>query len=193
GPKYFSNAFFAMRAILIFLLLSIFIDAIISLIVALVLIYYEKRLTILANINNILISSFLAATIGVTLGLVGAEILLAIIALYDFISVYITKHMLTLVKAFKNQPQNAGIVLTGKKYRNRMFLGNGDLVFSNILVSASFFALRSLSFPILEEALAFAGLFIILMLGKKKKGYPVMAYVGPLQIAITNLILYLII
>lgn len=187
---HFSRAFLILRPMIFFIFLSSFIPLLFALIITVVLFYFEKRSIIISDAINIGIASVIAL-LGMSLGVLGSELLIAIIAAYDFISVFITGHMIRLAKSFKDSPQSVGIILAGGRKKKHLFLGNGDLAFPNLLVSSMYFATHSVLLAMLEEMVGFLGLLIILLGGKENKGYPVMAYSGPLQLLFTNLLILL--
>ncbi|MCW1292587.1 MAG: presenilin family intramembrane aspartyl protease [Candidatus Parvarchaeota archaeon] len=195
--NYIPNLFLLIRAIIILSFFSIFLNIIISFALTLILLYYEKKSMILANFNNIIIAAYVAATLGIIIGIVGTELLLGIIAVYDFVSVYLTDHMIKLIKPFKERIEYLGIVLqAGSKREGKKtfrFLGLGDLAFSNILISSILFYTNLISLAFLEEIIAIFALTLIFFFGKKRRGHPAMAYIAPLQLIITNIILFFVI
>lgn len=138
------------------------------------------------DILNIILFVSISAIISIDLNIITALILIAIISIYDYISVFITKHMLTLAKAFSGN-SFGGISLMAKKVKqNRVFLGGGDMAFPAILAN-EFFLRYNLTSGIFAMVGAVIGLSIILFFGKKEKAYPAMAAIGPMQFAFLGL------
>ena len=138
------------------------------------------------NALNIILFVSISAILSVYLNIITALILIAIISVYDYISVFITKHMITLAKAFSNN-SFGGISLMAKKIKkSKLFLGGGDMAFPAILAN-EFFLHYNITAGILAVIGAVIGLSIILFFGKKGKAYPAMAAIGPMQFAILGL------
>jgi presenilin-like A22 family membrane protease len=138
------------------------------------------------DVLNVILFVSISAIISLYLSIITALILIAIISVYDYISVFITKHMLTLAKAFSGN-SFGGISLMAKKAKRReIFLGGGDMAFPAILADEFFLHYNLLSgvFAIIGAVI---GLSIILFLGKKGKAYPAMAAIGPMQFAFLGL------
>lgn len=77
------------------------------------------------------------AFIGISLGLLPALVFIIILALYDIIAVFFTKHMVEIGKAVTKKNFAFTIALPSKKHRFE--LGNGDLVIP-LIVTASVLA-----------------------------------------------------
>lgn len=106
------------------------------------------------DILGVLISAGAAAIFGISLAIIPVLILLIVLALYDAISVYRTKHMVVLAESVINMktpilvvmPKSRnysyikqGIELKDKKEgRGAYIMGMGDLIMPNILVVSSF-------------------------------------------------------
>ncbi len=135
------------------------------------------------NVMNVALFAAVAGFISVYLNVATVLILIAAIALYDYISVFVTKHMITLAKGTADTILFSSISLMARKRqeKRRMMLGGGDLVFPAIMVSRV-----SLAYPLpaafIVAAAAMAGLSLILIFGRKGKAYPAMAVIGPLQL-----------
>jgi len=94
------------------------------------------RPTILSqNIALIFALSGAGAIIGGSLGVLPVIVFLLILSIYDFISVFWTKHMVYLAKAITERPMafTAAVPLTTKKVSHVFQLGGGDLVMPLIL------------------------------------------------------------
>ncbi len=120
------------------------------------------------NIVGLIVACGITAILGFSLGILPSIILLVVLALYDAIAVYRTKHMLSLAEGVTEMrlpvlfvvPRNKGFSmddLEGKKIAHReegeereaMFMGLGDAVIPGILVVSAFTFLPSSS-PLLN-------------------------------------------
>lgn len=119
-----------------------------------------------------------SATVGAILGtsldllskefVLGPAILLAILlAVYDFIAVFRTKHMVKMAKELEKR--NAAFAIEINIGKERVELGTGDLVIPAMLVSSA--TKISLISALLVMAGAFTGMLAIIILLEKKKGY----------------------
>jgi presenilin-like A22 family membrane protease len=167
-------------------LLAIFSLLVYILPVILTVYYFRYAGKYAKDVLNIILFVSISAIISLYLNITTALILIAIISVYDYISVFITKHMLTLAKAFSGN-SFGGISLMARKIKRReIFLGGGDMAFPAILAN-EFFLHYNLSSGIFAIIGAVIGLSIILFLGKKGKAYPAMAAIGPLQFTFLGL------
>jgi len=94
------------------------------------------RPTILSqNVALIFALSGAGAIIGGSLGVLPIIVFLLILSIYDFISVFWTKHMVYLAKAITERPMafTAAVPLKTKKVSHVFQLGGGDLVMPLIL------------------------------------------------------------
>jgi presenilin-like A22 family membrane protease len=138
------------------------------------------------DILNVILFVSISAIISLYLNIITALILIAVISVYDYISVFITKHMLTLAKAFSGNSFGGISLMAKKAKRKEIFLGGGDMAFPAILAD-EFFLHYSLLSGVFAIVGAVIGLSIILFLGKKGKAYPAMAAIGPMQFAFLGL------
>lgn len=138
------------------------------------------------DILNVILFVSISAIISLYLNIITALILIAVISVYDYISVFITKHMLTLAKAFSGNSFGGISLMAKKAKRKEIFLGGGDMAFPAILAD-EFFLHYSLLSGVFAIVGAVIGLSIILFLGKKGKAYPAMAAIGPMQFALLGL------
>lgn len=134
------------------------------------------------NAVNVIIFITIGAIVSLALGAIPALILIGVIGIYDYIAVFVTKHMITLANGLTQGSFLAGITLAAKTRIKRMaLLGGGDIVFPAIFINAV-----ALSYPTFVTISVFAaavlGLSLILFFGKKGKAYPAMAVIAPLQI-----------
>ncbi len=132
------------------------------------------------NVLNVILFISISAIIALYLNIETALILVGIISVYDYISVFVTKHMLTLASAFSGN-SFGGISLMAKKVKRKaVFLGGGDMAFPAILADEFFMHYNTIS-GVFAVIGAIAGLSLILFFGKKGKAYPAMAAIGPIQ------------
>lgn len=107
---------------------------------------------------GLLVAAASAALFGISLGIVPVFVLLVLLAIYDAIAVYRTKHMLSLADSvielqlpvllvipkhagyrFQDERRKLGkTTQTSKEEREAMFMGLGDLVMPSILVVSAF-------------------------------------------------------
>lgn len=132
------------------------------------------------NLMNLIVFISISAIISLYLNVLTAMILIAVISIYDYIAVFVTKHMITLADAFSGN-SFGGISLMAKKTRKKgIFLGGGDMVFPAILANEFFLHYSALS-GIFVAVGAVVGLSMILFFGRKDRVYPAMAVIGPMQ------------
>jgi len=145
---------------------------ILSLIVIILLIVKPHWLVV--NFSALTLSAGIAAIFGISLEPLPVIILLSILAIYDFISVYRTKHMIRLAESVT--AINAPMLFVIPKKDGNAYMGVGDVVMPNILVvSAQFFSsspqLAFFKIPALFALLGgFLGLMVLLYLVEKKGG-----------------------
>jgi len=110
------------------------------------------------------------ALLGVSIGMMPAIIFIIVLAIYDIVAVYGTKHMVEMGKAVTQQNFAFTIAIPTKKHKFE--LGNGDLVIP-LLVSTSILANGPFTNNALIAALcmsaSFAGLCISIYLVSEKK------------------------
>jgi len=148
------------------------------------------------DILGILIAAGAASIFGISLDIIPVIILLVILAVYDAISVYKTKHMITLAEGVLEMktpilfviPKNTtysyirdGIGKIGEGERGAFILGMGDLIMPSILVvSANVFinptTVTFVNVPAIGAiAGSLGGLFVVLWFvnkGKPQAGLP---------------------
>lgn len=107
---------------------------------------------IVVNIAGVLVSAGLASIWGLELGIYAAVVLMIVFAVYDYIAVYKTKHMLTIARASTDSrmplffiiPErrdfninNINIDVPGEE-RGAILIGYGDIAIPNIMVISSY-------------------------------------------------------
>lgn len=145
----------------------------------------------IVDIAGICIAAGVSALIGISLSVIPVIILLLLLAIYDAISVYKTKHMITMAEGIMDLklpilfviPKNLNYSFlqedfkSGEK-REAFFMGLGDAVMPTLLVvSANVFMIsKGISYPVIGAILGtFAGhiiLSILVMSGKPQAGLP---------------------
>jgi presenilin-like A22 family membrane protease len=155
------------------------------------------------NIVGVTVASGIAAILGMSLGILPAIIFLVILAVYDAISVYKTKHMLTLAEGVTPLglpvlfvvPKKGGFSMESLKEksitaegeeREAVFMGLGDSVIPGILVVSSFVFLPQVSNGIANANLlvaigavvgSFIGYLVLMRLvykGRPQAGLPLL-------------------
>jgi presenilin-like A22 family membrane protease len=156
--------------------LSTFIEPIIAFVIVLVifLIKYREKDAIFHNMGEILVYVGLSAILVNILNLVAVVILLLLISIYDFVSVFITKHMIVLAKAQQKLGLFSGLIV--KKGKEVAILGGGDIVFPLMFASV---LLRdyNIYYSILTIVFTALSLLFLMYLGERKKFYPAMPFI----------------
>jgi presenilin-like A22 family membrane protease len=171
------------------------------------------------DIVGITVAAGVTAILGMSLGILPAMIFLIVLAVYDAISVYKTKHMLTLAEGvsplglpvlfvvpkkggFKMDSLKGKSITAEGEEREAVFMGLGDSVIPGILVVSAFMFLPSSSgsidFPNLIVALgtiigSFIGYLLLMRLvyrGKPQAGLPLLNGGALLGFALTYIIVF---
>ena len=147
------------------------------------------------DIAGFFLCAGLAFVLGVLLGLWAAAIFLAIFAIYDYISVYRTKHMVGLAKmaldldlpmlfVIPSEPMSGEVKIDigeGGRDQGAMALGFGDIAFPGIMVVASWVyghgIHHGLPFALFPIAGGVAGM-LYLMFGDVKKPAPGLPFIN---------------
>ncbi len=135
---------------------------------------------IILNIAGVLTSAGLASIWGVDLGVYSAVILLVVFAIYDYIAVYKTKHMLDIARASTSSSMPMFFVVPEKRgfdmkdvdidrpsdgeegeRRGAIMLGFGDIAIPNVMVISSFLYGGTLVFFILPLIGGIVALFAL--------------------------------
>jgi presenilin-like A22 family membrane protease len=143
------------------------------------------------DIVGVCIAAGVSALIGISLSIIPIIVLLLLLAIYDAISVYKTKHMIAMAEGIMDLklpilfviPKNASYSFLQENFkpgekREAFFMGLGDAVMPTLLVvSASvFMESNGISYPVLGAILGtLAGhivLSILVMRGKPQAGLP---------------------
>lgn len=170
--KFLMKAWFTLAFILcVSVSLTVFVADWLAIIIAAVLIAIrmkEKDLY-LHNFTEILIYGGAVAVFAPLLTVFSMAIIMIIISFYDFISVFVTKHMITLAKGQSQEGVFAGLVI---KFKDEVaILGGGDVAFPLMFASVVMTEISAITaiFTIYGAAL---GLLALIILGKRKKFYP---------------------
>ncbi|MHB1439885.1 MAG: presenilin family intramembrane aspartyl protease PSH [Cuniculiplasma sp.] len=134
---------------------------------------------IIINIAGVLTSAGLAAIWGVDLGLYAAIVLMIVFAVYDYIAVYKTKHMLDIARATTSSnmplffivPENLNFDMKDTdidapreegRERGAIMIGFGDIAIPNVMVLSSYLYGGTTTFfilPLLGGIVAMFALF----------------------------------
>ncbi len=148
------------------LVLNLYVSALTSLLLSLVLVAVRLEFPQTKNLFTILSASIVGGLIGASLGVIPVLLVAILLAVYDFIAVFYTKHMVTLAKQLGKREAAFSIKLKEKK--KFIELGSGDLVVPSMVSSSLFIAGLNPVFPIVGSVAGFA---VLLYLMKKKKQY----------------------
>lgn len=116
-----------------------------------------------------------------------AIVLLGVIAVYDAIAVWKTKHMQSFAKLFMEQRIIPGLGLPKKKENTWALLGGGDIFF--IVLTAGTFMKTSVNAVWLSAACMFAALVVLFIASRKKRFYPAIPFIFAGQVAALLLML----
>ncbi|MCL4345127.1 MAG: presenilin family intramembrane aspartyl protease [Candidatus Thermoplasmatota archaeon] len=138
---------------------------------------------IVVNIVGILTSAGLAAIWGEDLGVYSAVVLMLVFAIYDYIAVYKTKHMLDIARASTSSemplffvvPDSRGFetsdidIDTPGEERGAILIGFGDIAIPNVMVISSFLYGGSVFYPfyLLPLAGGIVAMFTLFMFIKR--------------------------
>lgn len=153
--------------------LSLFIGDVLALILAVVITILRIREYDLYvhNISEVLLYGGLAVLFTPLFNITTALMLLLVISIYDYISVFITKHMITLAKT-----EAKGNIFTGLIVKNgdeQAILGGGDIAFT-LIFAAVLGNEKGLAYAFISVYLITLALITLIVLGKKGKFYPAM-------------------
>jgi presenilin-like A22 family membrane protease len=138
-----------------------------------------KQNWIIINIAGVLTAAGLAAIWGVDLGLYAAIVLMIVFAVYDYIAVYKTKHMLDIARASTSSNMPLFFVVpetlnynikdmdidTKSGERGAIMIGFGDIAIPNVMVISSYLYSGTWTFfvlPLIGGIVAMFTLFTII-------------------------------
>lgn len=134
----------------------------------------KKPSWVVINISAFLLSVGIATMFGISLAPTPVIVLLVILAIYDAISVYKTKHMISLAESVSKI--NAPMLFIIPRGNEKMMIGVGDIVVPTILaVSVQKFvdapSIAFIKIPALSTILGgLIGLLLLIYFVEKKKG-----------------------
>ncbi len=193
---YFSIGFAMWYALfpLLYLLQIPFSDLIsLALAVALVIVMVKNPEWYVMNIVGVLVTMGAALILGLSFGIVPSIVLLGAFAIYDAVSVYLTKHMISLAENVIDYKLPAMFVIpTSKKYsfkkatyhkvtkekreggRTAYYMGYGDVLVPGVMVisSASHYGLLAGVFTLIGSLLGMIFLIFLVNQGKPQPGLP---------------------
>ena len=146
---------------------------ILSFIPSIILLYLliKKRHWIVINVSAVIIGATVTAIFGISMEPLPVIILLTALAIYDYLAVYKTKHMLTLADSVSEMGIPVIFIIPGKE--RDAIMGVGDAVMPNILVVSGLVFGNCISVPLVTFIFGMAGLFILLAkVEKSKKAHP---------------------
>ncbi len=159
----------------IFYVLSPFIGALSLLIAAIVVILVAtKPHWLVINFSALMLAAGITAIFGISLEPLPVIILLVVLAIYDIISVYRTKHMISLAESVT--AINAPMLFIIPRKDGNAYMGVGDVVMPNILVVSAQFFTNSPSVGFIKSPALFAligglaGLMVLLYIVEKRGG-----------------------
>lgn len=121
------------------------------------------------NVSEVLVYGGVASVFVPILGLSSIVVLLLIISVYDFLSVFVTRHMIALAEGQREMGIFSGLLL---KYKDESaVLGGGDIAFPLLFASVAMrdFGAIPAIFSVYGAAL---GLILLVVLGKRDRYYP---------------------
>ena len=127
-----------------------------------------KRNWIVLNISGILIASAITAIFGISFEPYPAIILLVILAIYDYIAVYKTKHMIRLAESVSDI--NVPVLFVIPRKGKNAIMGVGDVVIPNILAVSSYTFNHCLMQSVLVIIFGYIGLLSLMTLVERKGG-----------------------
>ncbi len=141
-----------------------------SFVLSLILLYLliKKRNWIVINLSALLIAASITAIFGISFEPLPAIILLLALAIYDFIAVYKTGHMLKLADSVSEL--SIPILFIIPRRDKNAIMGVGDVVIPNILAVSAFFFNHCLVQAMLTIAFGYVGLIILMNYIEKKGG-----------------------
>ena len=197
------------------LIFSDFISIVLSVIgsIVLIVILYKYPEWYIIDISGIIVGTGAIAIFGISLGILVVIVLLLILAVYDAISVYKTKHMIDLADTVMDLKLPVLLVIPKKLHysliketkslkekidegeeRDAFFMGLGDIVMPGILVIAIYRNIAN-GLPLALSALigtliGFSMLMIFVIKGKPQAGLPFLCGGAIAGYIIGSLILY---
>jgi presenilin-like A22 family membrane protease len=145
----------------------------------------------IVDIVGVCIAAGVSALIGISLSVIPVIVLLLLLAIYDAISVYKTKHMVSMAEGIMDLklpilfvvPKHSNYSFLQEKFKQgekheAFFMGLGDAVMPTLLVVSAnvFIKSNGISYPVIGAILGtlvgHAALSILVMKGKPQAGLP---------------------
>jgi presenilin-like A22 family membrane protease len=149
------------------LVFSVYFSVLSSLVLSLFLVAVRFEFPQTKNVFTVLSASIVGGLIGVSLGVVPVLIAAVLLAVYDFIAVFYTKHMVVLARQLGKREAAFSVKL--RDGRRFVELGSGDLVVPS-MVSSSFFIGRLN--PVFSIVGSVVGFGVLLWLMKRGRYWP---------------------
>jgi presenilin-like A22 family membrane protease len=171
--------FFVATFYLLSIAFAAFFNDIIAFIIALALVLLRTfRLSVIShNFVELFVYSGIPAIFAPILSITSVSILLIVIAIYDMIAVWKTKHMVKLAKFQTKSKVFAGLFIPYMKGKKAAILGGGDVGFPMLFAGVVFLNYGWLS-AIITSVVTSIALLILLLMSKKNKFYPAMPFIG---------------
>lgn len=115
----------------------------------------------------LIVSGVVAALIGASLDIVPMAVFAVLLSGYDYVAVFITKHMITMAKELKKREAAVSVALKHKK--SSVELGTGDLVVPGALIVSAM--KLSLGHAIATLIGSVIGIIAVLLILSRRKGY----------------------
>lgn len=165
-----------LKAIFYFLILLTYLYAFmpflgaISVFPSVILLYLliSKKHWIVLNISGLLIASAITAIFGISFEPYPAIVLLVILAVYDYIAVYKTKHMIKLAESVSDI--NVPVLFVIPRKDRNAIMGVGDVVIPNILAVSSYIFNHCLIQSVFVILFGYIGLIILMRFVEEKGG-----------------------
>lgn len=116
-----------------------------------------------------------------------AIVLLGVIAVYDAIAVWKTKHMQAFAKLFMEQKIIPGLGIPKRKENSWALLGGGDIFF--IVLTAGTFMKTSVNAMWISASCMFVALIMLFIMSRKKRFYPAIPFIFAGQVVALLLML----
>jgi presenilin-like A22 family membrane protease len=156
--------------------LSVFVGDVMAMIGAFILMVMRFRDSDLYvhNIGEVLVYGGVAAIFSPILTLFSIGILMILISIYDFIAVFVTRHMVTLAEGQRDIGIFSGLLL---KYKDEAgVLGGGDIAFPLLFAAVAMKEIGTLA-SLFSVYGATLGLISLIILGRKNKYYPALPFI----------------
>jgi len=142
-----------------------------------------RNFDVVRNLSVAVIAGVAAGVLGHSLSPAVALLFYVLLVVYDFVSVFVTKHMVPMVESVEGMKRS-------EKPSDVVALGGGDLVVPAIFATS--FMKYSPFVAVASSLGAVLGvLFTLWMLKKLKSPLPALPYIGAVQITVTALALFL--